>query len=167
MIHSWLGYFHTSAATAALVFGAFIFPMMKGSNLHKVLGYLYASALLATNVTAFGLYHLTGHFGLFHVAAIVSFLTLVAALIPVVTRRPKKSWLSLHYKYTSWSYIGLSAAALSEAAVRLPRAPFWPAVAFGSAIFFGIGGWLITRMKERTLARAWRISHKSLAGSPL
>jgi uncharacterized membrane protein len=48
--------------------------MVKGSNLHEVLGYLYASALLATNVTAFGLYHLTGHFGLFHVAAIVSFL---------------------------------------------------------------------------------------------
>jgi uncharacterized membrane protein len=154
MIHSWLGYFHTSAAMAALVFGAFVFPMIKGTRLHKMLGYLYASALLATNVTAFGLYHLTGHFGMFHIAAIVSFLTLLAALIPVIIRRPRKSWLSLHYKYTSWSYVGLLAAALSEAAVRLPHAPFWPAVALGSAIFFGIGGWLITRMKDRTIGRA-------------
>jgi uncharacterized membrane protein len=160
MIHGWLGYTHTSAAMAALLFGACVFPMIKGKRLHKTLGYLYAAALLSTNVTAFGLYHLTGHFGLFHVAAIVSFVTLIAALIPVITRRPKKSWLSLHYKYTSWSYVGLLAAAVSEAAVRLPHAPFWPAVAFGSAIFFGTGGWLITRMKDRTVARALPMSHQ-------
>lgn len=158
MIHSWLGYFHTSAAIAALLFGAFVFPMIKGTGLHKVLGYLYAVALLATNITAFGLYHLTGHFGMFHIAAIVSFLTLLTGLIPVITRRPRKSWLSLHYKYTSWSYVGLLAAAVSEAAVRLPHAPFWPAVAFGSAAFFGIGGWLISRLKDRTVARALPMS---------
>ncbi|MEY2507502.1 MAG: hypothetical protein QOH01_1831 [Verrucomicrobiota bacterium] len=157
MIHSWLGYFHTSAAMAALLFGAFVFPMIKGTRLHKVLGYFYAAALLTTNVTAFGLYRLTGHFGMFHIAAIVSFLTLLAALIPVITRRPRKAWLTLHYKYTSWSYVGLLAAAVSEAAVRLPHAPFWPAVAFGSAIFFGIGGWLIARMKDRTIGRATTI----------
>ncbi|MEY2556688.1 MAG: hypothetical protein QOE34_113 [Verrucomicrobiota bacterium] len=166
MIHSWLGSIHTSAAMAALLFGAFVFPMIKGTRLHKVLGYLYAAALLATNVTAFGLYHLTGHFGMFHIAAIVSFLTLVAALIPVITRRPRKSWLTLHYKYTSWSYVGLLAAAVSEAAVRLPHAPFWPAVAFGSAIFFGAGGWLIARMKDRTVARALPITKDLLPSSP-
>ena len=153
MIHGCIGYIHTAAALAALLFGAFVFPMLKGTRVHKVLGYLYATALLVTNVTAFCLYHLTGHFGLFHIAAIVSFLTLLAALIPVITRRPKASWLSLHYKYTCWSYAGLSAAAISEAAVRLPHAPFWPAVAAGSAIFFGAGAWLITQMKGRTLAR--------------
>jgi uncharacterized membrane protein len=159
MMRGWLGYTHTSAAMAALLFGVFVFPMLKGTRLHKVLGYLYAAALCATNVTAFGLYHLTGHFGMFHLAAIVSFLTLLAGLIPVITRRPKKSWLNLHYKYTSWSYVGLLAAAVSEAAVRLPHAPFWPAVAFGSAIFFGMGGWLITRMKDRTVARALPMAH--------
>jgi uncharacterized membrane protein len=159
MIHGWLGSIHISTAMTALLFGAFVFPMTKGTRLHKALGYLYAAALLATNVTAFGLYHLTGHFGMFHVAAIVSFLTLIAALIPVITRRPRKSWLTLHYKYTSWSYVGLLAAALSEAAVRLPHAPFWPAVAFGSAIFFGIGGWLIARLRDRTVARALPITN--------
>jgi uncharacterized membrane protein len=160
MTHSSLGFFHSSVAMAALLFGGFVFPMTKGTRLHKVLGYLYAAALFTTNVTAFGLYHLTGHFGMFHIAAIVSFLTLVAALVPVITRRPRKSWLSLHYKYTSWSYVGLLAAAVSEAAVRLPHAPFWPAVAFGSAIFFGIGGWLIARMKDRTVSRALMTRHK-------
>jgi hypothetical protein len=103
---------------------------------------------------------------MFHIAAIVSFLTLVAALIPVITRRPRKSWLTLHYKYTSWSYVGLLAAAVSEAAVRLPHAPFWPAVAFGSAIFFGAGGWLIARMKDRTVARALPITKDLLPSSP-
>ncbi len=158
MIHSWLGYVHTAAAIAALLFGVFVFPMLKGTPLHKVLGYLYATAMLATVVTAFCLYHLTGHFGVFHVAATISFVTLLAALIPVITRRPRKSWLLLHYKYTCWSYVGLLAAAVSEAAVRLPQSPFWPAVALGSAGFFGIGGWLITLMKDRTIARALPMS---------
>jgi hypothetical protein len=36
---------------------------------------------------------------------------------------------------------------------RLPSAPFWPAVAIGSAMFFGAGGLLIARMTERTLAK--------------
>jgi uncharacterized membrane protein len=166
MIHGWIGYIHTSAALVALLFGAFVFAMLKGTRVHKVLGYLNTTALLLTNVTAFCLYHLTGHFGLFHIAAIVSFVNLLAALIPVITRLPKNSWLSLHYKYTCWSYVGLSAAAISEAAVRLPHAPFWPAVAGGSAVFFGAGGWLITQMKGRTLARTQPILMKDIEPIP-
>jgi uncharacterized membrane protein len=35
MIHSSLGYFHTSAAIAALLFGAFVIPMIKGTRLQE------------------------------------------------------------------------------------------------------------------------------------
>ena len=152
-MHGWIAYSHTLAAMLALLVGAFIFPRIKGTRLHKVLGYTYAAAMLATTFTAFCIYHLTGRFGVFHVAATISFLTLIAALVPVITRRPAGSWLKLHYKYTAWSYIGLVAAALSEAAVRLPRTPFWPAVAIGSGIVFGGGGFVVARLQGRTLGR--------------
>lgn len=154
MIRDSLGAFHTVAASLALLLGAIMFLRPKGTRSHKLFGYGYVAAMLVTTGSAFGIYHLTGHFGIFHIAATVSFLTLVAAMVPATTRRPAKSWLRLHYKYTGWSYIGLVAAALSEAAVRLPRAPFWPAVAIGSAVVFGGGGWLITQMEARTVARA-------------
>jgi uncharacterized membrane protein len=153
MIHGSIGQVHTWLAVLALLLGAFIFPWAKGTRRHKILGYAYAAALTGTTISAFAIYHLTGHFGVFHIAAVVSFLTLVAAMVPVITRRPRKSWLYLHYKYTGWSYVGLLAAAVSEAAVRLPSAPFWPAVAIGSATFFGAGGLLIARMTEPTLAK--------------
>jgi uncharacterized membrane protein len=151
--HGWVGQLHTALAVLALVAGGCIFPWAKGTRRHKIFGYTYATAMLGTTASAFAIYHLTGHFGVFHVAAVVSFLTLIAAMVPVLTRRPRGSWLYLHYKYTGWSYVGLLAAAASEAAVRLPSAPFWPAVAIGSALFFTAGGLLIARMTERTLAK--------------
>ena len=156
MIHGWIGHVHTLLASLALLLGGFIFPSVKGTLRHKAFGYTYAASMLGTTVSAFAIYHLTGHLGVFHFAAVVSFLTLVAAMVPVITRRPRGSWLYLHYKYTSWSYVGLLAAAVSEAAVRLPSAPFWPAVAIGSAAVFGGGGFLISRMTERTLTRVRR-----------
>lgn len=153
MIHASLGRFHTIAATLALLLGVMMFLRAKGTRSHKAFGYAYVLAMLATTLTAFCIYHLTGHFGIFHIAATISFLTLVAAMLPAITRWPAGSWLKLHYKYTGWSYVGLLAAAISEAAVRLPRAPFWGAVAIGSALFFGAGGFTIARMQQRTLAK--------------
>ena len=52
-------------------------------------------------------------------------------MLPAILRRPE-GWLRLHYEFIAWSYVGLVAAAVSESAVRLPSAPFWPAVAAGS-----------------------------------
>lgn len=138
-----------------------MFLRAKGTRSHKVFGYAYVVAMLVTTLTAFGIYHLTGHFGIFHFAAAISFLTFVAAILPAITRRPAGSWLKLHYKYTGWSYVGLLAAAISEAAVRLPRAPFWAAVAIGSGIFFGAGGYMIARMQERTLAKVRNLDARS------
>jgi uncharacterized membrane protein len=138
---------------AALFLGTLMFLRRKGTTSHKVFGYLYAGAMLIVTTTAFGIYHLTGRVGAFHFAAVVSFVTLLVALIPAITRRPRDSWLRLHYKYTGWSYVGLVAAALSEAAVRLPHTPFWGVVAIGSALVFGGGGFAISSLQQRTLAK--------------
>lgn len=45
----------------------------------------------------------------------------------------------------NWSYVGLVAAGVSEAATRLPSAPFCPAVFAGTVIVFLIGGAPIAR----------------------
>ena len=156
MIHSQLGFIHTFAAVSAMVLGAFVFLGRKGTRIHKLIGYGYAICMAAMIVTAFCIYRLTGRFNFLHFFAIVSTLTLAGALVPVMIRRPQNSWLRLHYRLASWSYVGLLGAAAAEISIRLPKAPFWGAVFAGSAVVSVLGGCVIQWMQARTLAKFQR-----------
>lgn len=149
LTHSPLGTIHVLAAVAALVFGAAVLLTRKGGRLHRLLGYGYVGTMLTTNLTALTIFQLTGSVGPFHLAAVFSGATVVAGLIPVLTRRPRSRWLAFHYAFMAWSYVGLVAAAVSEAAVRLPNAPFWGAVLLGSLTVFVLGGIAIARARPR------------------
>jgi uncharacterized membrane protein len=153
-----IGLLHISAATLALLFGASQLLRSKGTQMHKALGYCYAVSMFVTVVTAFCIYRLYGHFGPFHVAAIVSFVTLLVGLVPAMLRRPRGSWLVWHYKYMSWSYVGLLGATVAEAAVRIPKAPSLTFFVVGCAVVFSLGGWLIRRLKERTVAKVQHLA---------
>jgi uncharacterized membrane protein len=141
--------FHIGTAVSALVFGLCVFFTHKGTRLHKQLGYAYSFNMLGLNISALFIYRLTGDFGPFHVSALASLLTLGAGFIPAFLRLPHGRWLELHYELMNWSYVGLVAAGVSEAVTRLPAAPFWPAVAAGSAVVFIVGGMLIARGRSR------------------
>lgn len=146
---SFISLFHLGAAISALIFGACVFFTRKGSRLHKQFGYAYVFNMLGLNISALLIYRLTGHFGAFHGAALASLVTLTAGFIPAYLRLPQGRWLALHYEFMNWSYVGLIAAALSEALTRLPAAPFWPAVLLSSLAVFVIGGTLIARQRSR------------------
>jgi len=137
--------FHFIAAISALIFGLWVILSLKGTPLHKVVGYAYLFNMLELNISALFIYRLTGQFGPFHAAALASLLTLVAGFVPAYLRYPRRGWLELHYEFMNWSYVGLVAAALSEGLTRLPASPFWWAVALGSLAVFGVGGALIAR----------------------
>ena len=141
--------FHIATAISALVFGLCVFFTRKGTRLHKQLGYAYFFNMLGLNISALFIYRLTGDFGPFHASALASLLTLIAGFIPAFLRLPHGRWLELHYELMNWSYVGLVAAGVSEAATRLPSAPFWPAVVGGSAVVFLVGGMLIARGRSR------------------
>ena len=141
--------FHIASAISALIFGLCVFFTRKGTRLHKQLGYAYFFNMLGLNISALFIYRLTGEFGPFHASALASLLTLIAGFVPAFLRLPHGRWLELHYELMNWSYVGLVAAAASEAATRLPSAPFWPAVVAGSAIIFFMGGMLIARERSR------------------
>ena len=141
--------FHIASAISALIFGLCVFFTRKGTRLHKQLGYAYFFNMLGLNISALFIYRLTGEFGPFHASALASLLTLIAGFVPAFLRLPHGRWLELHYEFMNWSYVGLVAAGVSEAATRLPAAPFWPAVVAGSAIVFIMGGMLIARGRSR------------------
>lgn len=156
MIHSELGFIHTLAATLALALGAFVYLGRKGTHIHKIIGYGYVASMAAMVISAFCIYRLTGRFNALHFFAIISTIALAGSLVPVMIRRPRDSWLKLHYRFSGWSYVGLLSAAAAEIAVRLPTAPFWGAVFAGSAAVSAAGGYAIQRMQTRTLAKVQR-----------
>lgn len=149
MDHSFVSGFHIGTAISALVFGLCVFFTPKGTRLHKKLGYAYFFNMLGLNISALFIYQLTGEFGPFHASALASLLTLIAGFLPAFLRLPHGRWLELHYELMNWSYVGLVAAAVSEAATRLPAAPFWPAVVLGSLVVFLVGGIFIARGRSR------------------
>ena len=141
--------FHIGAAVSALVFGLCVVLIRKGTRIHKQLGYAYFFNMLGLNISAFFIFQLTGHFGPFHGAALASLLTLTAGFIPAYLHLPHGRWLDLHYEFMNWSYVGLIAAGVSEAATRIPSTPFWPAVIASMFAVFLLGGLLIARGRAK------------------
>ncbi len=150
---TFLSFTHIINAILAMLFGAMIFLNIKGTRWHKILGYGYVISMAVLNISAMFIYKLFGHFGPFHAAALVSFITLVAGYIPVYRRKANKGWLSLHYYLMCWCYAGLIAAAASEGLTRIPSAPFAPAVLAASLAIFILSGWLIHSRNPSDLLR--------------
>jgi uncharacterized membrane protein len=115
-----IGLIHLIVSIFALVFGTWVLVVRKGTETHRRVGYLYAISMVLLIATAMMIYRLFGTFGVFHVAAIASAITLAGGMIPVFVRRPKNSWLGLHFSFMYWSVFGLYAAFVAEMATRLP-----------------------------------------------
>jgi uncharacterized membrane protein len=155
---SMLGAAHSAAAIAALLFGFVVLADRKGTNAHRAIGSAYVAAMIAANLTAFGIYRLTGQFGPFHALALVSLLTVARGVAAVLRRRP--GWLVTHYYSMGWSYIGLTAAACAEVIVRSPllsgavhnrRDGMLVGLACAAA-FMIVGIFLLPRLQARSLA---------------
>jgi len=144
------GLLHLLAAAVALVAGAAVLLGRKGTRRHRRLGVAYVVAMLVLNASALAIYRLSGAFGPFHAAALVSLATVIPGYFTVRAKRP--GWLLRHYLWMTFSYAGLIAAAVSEAATRLPSAPFWGAVAAGSALVLLVSAVWIVRAADTTLA---------------
>jgi uncharacterized membrane protein len=150
-----LAVFHTLCGTACLVLGAIVLLNTKATRLHRYLGTTYVLAMVAVNVTALCIYHLTGHVNLFHLFAILSLLMVLIGWSQVLFRRRFRRWLYRHYTYMSWSYAGLVAATANEAFVRVPalkglvqRTGNWIILAT-QCVILGYCAFLLSRNKNR------------------
>ena len=74
---------HVLAAFAALLAGAGVFALPKGTHIHRVIGTTYGGALVVVNVAALSL-HREHTFGVFHVLAVASPVTIVVGLSPLL-----------------------------------------------------------------------------------
>lgn len=148
----WLGLVHLGSALLAMASGAAVLMMEKGHTAHRRMGWVYVGSMVVVNGTAFMIYELFGRFGPFHIAALLSGLTVVLGMIPAIRRRPRKRWIGHHATWMTGSYVGLMAAAASETSTRYLRYDFGLSVILATAVVVVIGViWM-----RRTLPRILR-----------
>lgn len=149
---------HVGACAAALMLGAAVAAAPKGTAWHRRAGRAFMASMLVLNLSALGLYRLSGAFNGFHALALFSLAGLAAGWW--CARRARRSALhrELHGRFMLWSYVGLLAAAASELVVRLPFLPrgstaFVLAVAGASFLVAAIAVYPIERAMRRRAAR--------------
>lgn len=140
LVYDKVGLIHLLASMAALISGTVQLIMAKGTMVHKRVGFIYTASMSILLITAFMIYRLFGGFGIFHVAAIISSVTLAGGMVPVLFRKPD-NWLTLHFAFMYWSVMGLYMAFAAEVLTRVPETPFLGMVSLatgGIGLFAGI-----------------------------
>jgi len=153
----------------ALLLGTLILVIPKGTSKHKIIGRLYALTMLVVLTTAFMTYRLFGTWGIFHWTAVISSLTLVCGIIPILIRRPTNNYISLHFSFMYWSIMGVYGAFVSETLVRMPKVVvesgipnrfFYYMTGIGTAIVMGLGVYFFLKNKSKWDKQFGSINYK-------
>ena len=108
------------AAFSALGAGAAVLLSPKGTHTHRIVGAVYALALVVVNVAALSL-HRESTFGVFHVLAVASLATIGVGLLPLLFGKRSPIAVATHAYCMTWSYAGLVAAGCGQLAVAVSR----------------------------------------------
>ena len=100
---------HVLAAFSALLVGAAVLLVPKGTHIHRVMGTIYALVLVVVNVAALSL-HRENAFGVFHWLAVASLVSLTGGLSPLLLGKRSPPVIATHAYFMTWSYAGLLAA---------------------------------------------------------
>jgi uncharacterized membrane protein len=146
-----VGAIHTALALLCIVVGAVQLLRPKRGAGHRARGYAYVYAILIADGAAMLLYRFTGAFNIFHVGALVNFVSVLIAIVPMLRTPRPAGWKHWHYHFIAWSYVGLIAAASTEIIVRLSqpetRGMAWSLTAVVTALVTAIGYALIQRYR--------------------
>ena len=155
-----LGKVHVYLAVFALILGPIVFFSSKGTKIHRVLGFAFLISMLSVNISALLKYDLTGHFNLFHFAAIFSLMTIVPAYLAIVwaIKTRKIKYFILHGHLMAWSYYGLVMALIAEVTTR--AVPYllhgeggWQRFSMALSVFMLISGLLSYQLINRGISR--------------
>ena len=113
------GAIHAALAILCIAVGLTQFLRPKRGAGHRARGYLYVYAMLVADGTAMLVYQFSGRFNVFHVGAIVNFVFVVLAIVPLLRSPRPANWKTTHYRFIAWSYVSPISAAATEIVGRL------------------------------------------------
>ena len=148
-----IGAAHVAMGSVALVSGAVVLMLPKGTARHRRIGSVYAAAIFTINGTALSMYDLTGRPNVFHVIALVNLATLAMGLLALRRWRRTRQHgdLVTHQRRMAMNYVGLWMAFVTELLVNPmmgvsrmsdPRG-HWPLMIALNLLLFVAGGWLV------------------------
>ena len=130
---------HVLAATSALLAGAGVLLVPKGTHRHRVIGTVYVLALVVVNVAALSL-HRENTFGVFHALAVASLVTIAVGLVPLLLGRRSPPVVATHAYCMTWSYAGLIAAGCGQLVVAVGQSDgAWAVPAVIGTVLFTSG----------------------------
>lgn len=135
---------HTVVASLATLLGLIIFSRPKGTVTHSWLGRSFVLFLLITDITALFIFHPSSSISVAFAVLALWNLVWVSLGIWYGWRKQPRSWLTRHYYFMAYAYLGLIAALVA----RIPLA-FTPNLYFAAAVsvatVFGVGAWAVER----------------------
>lgn len=145
---STIGYLHLLFSIISMITGLIVVLNTKGTKFHKRVGYVYVVNMLLLNISSFFISNFNG-FSIFHFFAIVSLITILAGMYPVLKR--SKNWLQKHYYFMAWSVVGLYCAFWSEVGTRFVKniQDFWWAVAIATFLTAFLGNYFIKKNAKK------------------
>jgi uncharacterized membrane protein len=108
---------HVFAAVTALVMGAVVLGLPKGVGPHRLVGSTYVVCLVVVDVAALSV-HRESTFGVFHALAVLSLLTIVAGVLPLLLGSRSLWAINTHAYCMTWSYAGLVGAGCGQLAAN-------------------------------------------------
>jgi uncharacterized membrane protein len=144
------GTIHALLATLCIVVGAIQLVRPKHGVAHRARCYAFVYGMVVVDGAAMLLYRFTGDFNAFHVGAIVNLAAIMAAMIPMLMSPRPPNWKQLHYRFMSWGFVGLIAAATTELTVRstaLTHGQAWAVSGAATGTVMLIGACLIRRYR--------------------
>lgn len=87
----------------------------KGTHKHRVIGTAYVLVLVVVNVAALSV-HRENTFGVFHVLAVVSLVTIAVGVAPLLLGRRSPAVIATHAYCLAWSSAGVVAAGCGQLA---------------------------------------------------
>ncbi|MBW1297761.1 DUF2306 domain-containing protein [Aquimarina litoralis] len=157
MFLSTVGIIHFASSIISLISGTIVIAKSKGTKTHKQVGYVYTLSMIILLITSFMIYRLHGTFGVLHWFSVISSITLLLGMLPMILKRPK-SYLHLHLSFMYWSVIGLYCAFFAEVLTRIPFIlkvdqniipVFYALVGVATGLVGGMGSLFFRKYKKR------------------
>lgn len=98
---------HLATVIPALVLGAFVMVMKKGTYLHKMLGRIWGTLMMITAISSFGLQGLTGTIGPIHIFSVMTLVSIPRGILAI-----RAGNRIAHERAMTGPYIGLLVAGL-------------------------------------------------------
>ena len=122
---------HVLAVSAALISGAIVLVLPKGSAVHRRLGWLYITSTSVMAVSSFGIYELRNGPSLFHAISVAILIIVGLGIYQPLRRRGSSNWMFWHLVLLQISFVMLVVTGIAQFFDQLPfESPAMNAIVF-------------------------------------